>query len=83
MREVDPFEASSRLEQLLDLVALGEEVVITRDGKAVARLIPPPPVVERDEGRAAIQRLRERAEAREFGRFDWAEWTAFREEGRP
>jgi prevent-host-death family protein len=38
--EVGTFEAKNRLSALLDLVEAGEEVTITRNGKAVARLVP-------------------------------------------
>jgi prevent-host-death family protein len=41
MKEVGAFEAKTRLGQLLDWVEAGEEVVITRRGKAVARMVPP------------------------------------------
>lgn len=40
MKEVGAFEAKSRLGRLLDWVEAGEEVTITRRGKAVARLVP-------------------------------------------
>jgi plasmid stability protein len=42
-----------------------------------------PPEAERAEARAAVQRLRARAEQLRLGRFDWAEWKAYRDEGRP
>lgn len=42
MREVQAFEAKNTLGTLLDLVEHGEEVVITRRGKPVARLIREP-----------------------------------------
>jgi prevent-host-death family protein len=38
MREVGAFEAKNRLGALLDQVVRGEEIVITRHGKEVARL---------------------------------------------
>jgi prevent-host-death family protein len=41
MRTFGTFEAKNRLSALLDLVEAGEEVVITRNGKPVARLSPP------------------------------------------
>jgi prevent-host-death family protein len=59
MREIDAFEAKTRLGQLLDLVEQGEEVVITRHGKAVARLVPPKTGLSRAEAREAAQRIRE------------------------
>ena len=82
MREIGAFEAKNKLGQLLDLVEQGEEITITRHGKEVARLVPPGPVRNRDQARAALQRMRERAERRKFGRFDWDEWKAYRDEGR-
>lgn len=41
MREVGTFEAKTHLSALLDDVAGGETIVITKRGRAVARLIPP------------------------------------------
>jgi len=64
VREVGAFEAKNKLGQLLDLVEQGEVVVITRHGKEVARLVPARPVRNREQGRAAIQRIRDRAEQR-------------------
>ena len=59
MREIGAFQAKNRLGQLLDLVEQGEEVVITRHGKAVARLVPPKEGLSRAEAREAAQRIRE------------------------
>jgi prevent-host-death family protein len=39
MKEVGAFEAKNRLGTLLDWVEAGEEVVITRHGRPVARLV--------------------------------------------
>jgi prevent-host-death family protein len=59
MKEVGAFEAKSRLGQLLDWVEAGEEVVITRRGKVVARMVPPNMAFDRERGRRAAQRIRE------------------------
>lgn len=40
MKTVNVSEAKARISQLLDLVAIGEEVLITRAGKPIAKLIP-------------------------------------------
>ena len=40
MRDIQASEAKARLSQLLDEVERGETVVITRHGRAVARIIP-------------------------------------------
>jgi prevent-host-death family protein len=82
LREFGAFEAKNKLGQLLDLVERGEEIVITRHGKEVARLVPVRSIRSREEARAALQRIRERAEQRKLGRFDWAEWKSYRDEGR-
>jgi antitoxin (DNA-binding transcriptional repressor) of toxin-antitoxin stability system len=65
------------------LIEHGQEVMITRHGKAVARLVPVRHSVNREAARAALQRIRTRAEARKLGRFDWPEWKTYRDEGRP
>jgi prevent-host-death family protein len=83
MREVGAFEAKNKLSELLDLAEGGEEIVITRHGKEVARLVPPKNGVNREEARAAMRRIRERAKAAKHGPFDWEEWKAYRDEGRP
>ena len=83
MRQVDAFEANNKFSQLLDLVERGEEIIITRHGKAVARLVPPKPAFDRDQARAAIRRIRERAEKLKLGPFDLAEWKSYRDKGRP
>ncbi len=57
MIEVGAFDAKTHLSSLLNKVAQGEEVLITRRGTPVARLVP---AQEADRSRVAktIQRLR-------------------------
>lgn len=43
MREVNIKELRYQLAQIITQVEAGEEVAITRRGKVVARLLPPPP----------------------------------------
>ena len=83
MRTVGAFEAKSRLGQLLDAVERGEEVVITRHGREVARLVPVRTGDHPDQAMAALRRLRERAERLNLGAFRWQEWKAYRDEDRP
>lgn len=40
MQEIDAFEARDELVALLDRVERGEEILITRHGRPVARLVP-------------------------------------------
>lgn len=58
MREIGAFEAKNRLGALLDLVAKGEEVTITRHGRPVARLVAPAEQVDRTAAREAATRIR-------------------------
>jgi prevent-host-death family protein len=83
MRLIGAFEAKNKLGQLLDLVEQGEEITITRHGKEVARLVSARPTLSRGVARAAVRRMRERAEQLKLGRFDWSEWKSYRDEGRP
>lgn len=57
--EIGAFEAKNRLSALLDEVAKGTEVIITRRGKAVARLVPAEPGFDRERARRAAAGLRE------------------------
>jgi prevent-host-death family protein len=59
MREVGAFEAKNKLGTLLDWVASGEEVLITRHGKAIARLVPATPTFDKAKARMAARGLLE------------------------
>lgn len=58
MREIQASVAKTHLPQLLDDVERGETVIITRHGRAIARLVPE--VDRRRESVAAILREMER-----------------------
>lgn len=58
MAKVTAFEAKTRFGELLERVAKGEEVVITRHDKPVARLIPEG-AQRLDEIRRSVQGLRD------------------------
>ena len=59
MLEIGDFEAKNKLGTLLDRVENGEEVLITRRGKAVARLVPAEPGFDRAKARRAADGLLE------------------------
>lgn len=82
MREFGAFEAKNKLSELLDLVEQGEELVITRRGRAIARLVPNSSGSRRDEARNAAERIRARAHDLP-NEFRWEEWKAMRDVGRP
>jgi prevent-host-death family protein len=81
MQEIGAFEAKNTLGALLDRVQNGEEIIITRHGKPVARLIPETGTRNLDAARAAVARLRARANQVRGGPITQDEWKAFREEG--
>ena len=83
MTEVGGFVAKNMLSALLDRVELGEEIVITRHGKPVARLVPNTGGIDRSQAHAAIQRIRSRVSEIKAQRFDWTMLKADRDKGRP
>ncbi|MBZ0253867.1 MAG: type II toxin-antitoxin system prevent-host-death family antitoxin [Candidatus Methylomirabilis sp.] len=58
-KTVGAFEAKTHFSKLLDEVEKGEEIVITRRGKEVARLTPMEPAEARVGVKEAIARIRE------------------------
>jgi prevent-host-death family protein len=83
MTEVGAFEAKNKLSELLDKAEAGEEVVITRRGKPVAKLVAIGGKRDLDKAREAGRRIRELAKEMNLGPFDWEEWKKYRDEGRP
>lgn len=78
MITVGAFEAKTHLSSLLERVAAGEEVLITRHGKPVARLVGVEP-----EGRARAQEAFDRLVAlRRATPPTGLSWKALRDEGR-
>jgi prevent-host-death family protein len=57
MHEIGAFEAKNRLGSLLDQVERGQEIIITRRGKAVARLVPVAGAFNRAQARQAATNL--------------------------
>jgi prevent-host-death family protein len=83
MIEVGAFEAKNTLGALLDRVERGEEIVITRHGKPVARLVPNHGGFDRAQAEAAAARILELAKSANLGPFDWEAFKADRDAGRP
>jgi prevent-host-death family protein len=78
METVGAYEAKTHLPRLLDEVAKGKTIVITRHGVPVARLVPAPEVRRRSVA-DAIEALRK---AREEARLDGLSVRDLIEEGR-
>jgi prevent-host-death family protein len=91
MAEIGAFEAKNTLGSLLDRVERGEEIVITRNGKPVARLVPDAGNAGRmdlNQTRAAFERIRGRARHLKRDKsaeasFDWPALEKLRDQGRP
>lgn len=78
-RSVGAFEAKTHLAALLDAVAAGEQITITRHGRPVARLGPPDDDVRPDVA-GTIERLRSFSAGQTLGDLPWRE---LRDQGRP
>lgn len=78
MREIQASEAKAHLPQILDEVERGETVVITRHGRAIARLVPEAQrrQAEIDQAIAGLRELSRRA-----GKIRIAELLAARHAG--
>jgi prevent-host-death family protein len=86
MQEISAGEAKETLGALLDRVENGEEIVITRDGKPVARLAPAvEPAIDPEQRRIAIEafeRMRQLARTIDGPPVTLEELKSFRDEGR-
>jgi prevent-host-death family protein len=80
--EIGAFEAKNKLGMLLERVENGEEFIITRHGKPVARLVPNTARIDKPQARAALDRIRSRAGLLQ-GAFNWAALRDDRDAGRP
>ena len=78
METVGSYEAKTHWSAILDRVAGGQEIVITKRGKPVARLIPEIPEND-DEIERAIKNLKL---LREGTSLQGLSWKALRDEGR-
>jgi prevent-host-death family protein len=81
MATIGVLEARARFAQLLRRTECGEEIVVTRRGKAVARLVPATAKPDKEAAMAAFRRLREHARRSGLGKLDWAEWRSYRDKG--
>jgi prevent-host-death family protein len=57
MEEVGAFEAKNRLSSLLERAEKGEEIVITKHGRPVAKLVPMKLAFDRKKAREAVRGL--------------------------
>lgn len=82
MTTVGAFEAKTHLSQLLERVEQGEEITITRRGRAVARLVPMSGTRDPEAVRAVFRRMAERARQSGVKPITSEEWKSYVEKGR-
>ena len=79
METIGLFEAKTHLSELVARAEQGDEVIITRHNKPVARIVPfVAAAVAGDERKAALKALLRAAGTRKLG----MNWKALRDEGR-
>jgi prevent-host-death family protein len=66
MTTVGAYEAKTHLSELLERVAKGEKITITKHGVPVAMLVPPP-AAEKPDAQAAVEALLEFGKGRTLG----------------
>lgn len=79
---VGTFEAKTHFTKLISRVIDGEEILITRRGKAVAKIIPIEKATDTEAIKATVLRLRNLANEMQLGSFDWEEWKDYRDAGK-
>lgn len=67
MAEIGAFEAKTHFSKLLERVEKGEEIVITRRGKRIARLVPERLVRDREAIRRTIAEMQALAQTVSLG----------------
>ncbi len=78
MQTYGAYEAKTHFSVLLEQVEKGEQVLITKHGHPIARLIPSK-TPDQENIRLAIKRLQE---FNKTNRLDGLDWRALRDEGR-
>lgn len=78
MIEVGSFDAKTHLYSLIDQVLGGEEFLITRRGRPVARLVP----IEKDQRTEVEDAIRTIRRIRSGATLDGLNWKDLRDEGR-
>ena len=82
VRKVGAFEAKTKLSELLDRVERGEEIIITRRGKPVARVVPVQGTTREERKAQAEEALKRLKELRKGVRLDGLNWKELRDAGR-
>ncbi len=79
---IGAFEAKTHFGQLIERARNGEEILITKRGKAVAKIIPAKTSDNLESAKVAVMRLRILAEEIKFDHSMWEEWKNYRDLGK-
>jgi prevent-host-death family protein len=80
MKEIGAFDAKNKLAELLDLAESGEEIIITRHGRPVAKLAPIRKIFDREAARQAVEDIKKMRKGLNIDDATIKEWM---NEGRP
>ena len=79
MRSVGAFEAKTHFSALLEEVEKGGQIIITKHGHPVAKLVPTTTAINREHIRDVIKRLKKFSAKHKLGGLSW---KTLRDEGR-
>lgn len=81
-KSVGTFEAKTHFTKIISQVIAGEEVIISRRGKNVAKIVPIEKTSDKEVIQSTILRIRNLAKSMQLDNFNWNEWKSYRDEGR-
>ncbi len=79
MNTIGAFAAKTHFSALIEQVERGEQVVITKHGRPVAKLVPATEIKSHERAKLAVERIREFSKNLTLGGIDW---KTLRDEGR-
>lgn len=79
MQTIGAFHAKTHFSSLLDQVENGEQIIITKHGHPVAKLVPIDTTTTQEAIHDTIQHIKDFAKSNKLGGLDW---KALRDEGR-
>jgi prevent-host-death family protein len=76
------FEAKTNFNRIINNVINGEEILVTKRGKPVAKIIPIDKSINFERVNNAFLRLDNLAKEMNLGKFNWEEFKSYRDEGK-
>ncbi|WP_342278672.1 MULTISPECIES: type II toxin-antitoxin system Phd/YefM family antitoxin [unclassified Candidatus Tisiphia] len=79
---ITAFDAKTHFSKILDRASKGEEILVTRRGKAVAKIVPVNTIQDIEIAEMAAVRLRKLAKEINLQPSDLEEWKKYRDVGK-